>query len=118
MDRIACGMSEEWLAPFILLVLRDGHSRADELSRSIAELGFGAVRSGEFYRTLRGMEREGMISATPELPGCWPPLGRYGITESGEAFLGFWADYLEQYRGEMDLFLRFYSGAAARVGNV
>lgn len=118
MDRTVHGMSDGWLAPCILLVLRGGDLRGGDLSRRVTELGFGPFRSWEFDRALREMEREGMISSIPELSGCWPPLQRYAITESGEAFLGFWADYLEERRAEATLFLGFYAGTTARVGSV
>jgi PadR family transcriptional regulator, regulatory protein PadR len=34
----------------------------------------------------------------------------YTITDAGEAYLGFWAKALEQYRRNMDAFFRVYWG--------
>ncbi len=84
--------------------------------------GFDALRPAAVYRALRQMEREGMIVSEPaaseetqEAPSVlWPPRRRYEITETGEAYLAFWADALEQYREEMNLFLKLYAEHSAR----
>jgi PadR family transcriptional regulator PadR len=34
----------------------------------------------------------------------------YTITDAGEAYLGFWAEALEQYRRNMDAFFSPYTG--------
>jgi hypothetical protein len=38
----------------------------------------------------------------------------YSITDSGEAYLDFWADALEQYRRNVDVFFRMYTGRPPR----
>ena len=39
-----------------------------------------------------------------------PPRRVYTITDAGEAYLGFWAEALEQYRRNMDAFFSLYTG--------
>ena len=82
--------------------------------------GFGldALRPAALYRALRGMEREGMILSAPSPEGeslaLWPARKRYEITPSGEAYLTFWANALEHYREEMNLFLKLYAEHSTR----
>ena len=84
--------------------------------------GFDALRPAAVYRALRRMEREGMILSGSAAPGeteegpsvLWPSRQGYEITENGEAYLAFWADALEQYREEMNLFLKLYAEHSAR----
>ena len=39
-----------------------------------------------------------------------PARRMYTITDAGEAYLDFWAEALEQYRRNMDVFFRLYTG--------
>lgn len=103
-------MSDGWSVPFLLLFVREGCSGFWELTKRLADVGFEAVHPGEVYHTLRRMEREGVLVSEPDFTGERPSLRRYGITEAGEAYIEFWAGSVEQYREEMDLFLRFYAG--------
>jgi PadR family transcriptional regulator PadR len=110
----ASSLSQDWLIPFLLLFMRDGVSYDGHLEERIGELGFGGVRLEEMYRTLWKMEREGMILCYREGSGFKIPRWRYSIAEPGEAYLEFWADSLEQYREEVDLYLRTYADGSAR----
>jgi PadR family transcriptional regulator, regulatory protein PadR len=38
----------------------------------------------------------------------------YSITDAGEAYLDFWAEALEQYQRNMDIFFRLYIDGPAR----
>ena len=42
--------------------------------------------------------------------GAGPARRVYTITDAGEAYLGFWAEALEQYRRNMDAFFSLYTG--------
>lgn len=121
-EQMARNWSRGWLIPFLLLRVRDGNARGRELMRMVLGSGFDALRPAAVYRALRQMEREGMIVSEPAASGetqeapsvLWPPRRRYEITETGEAYLAFWADALEQYREEMNLFLKLYAEHSAR----
>lgn len=106
-----------WLLPFLLLCIKE-ESSAHELRESIDELGFRRVSAKELHAALREMEREGLISSGWNTAISGLPRRRYGLTGSGEAYLEFWVDSLQQYRKEMDIFLEFYDGRARREGSL
>ncbi len=102
-------LSVDWIVPFLLLGLRERNSYGYELTRRIADLGFGATRLGTVYRTLRQMEKEGMVASEGDGLDSRLSRRRYSITEPGEAYLEFWAGSLAWYRKEIDLFFRLYN---------
>ena len=108
----------DWLIPFLLLCMRERDPYGHELAREIIAAGFAAVRVGEIYRVLRRMEAEGLIFCEREEPDCTLSLRRYGLTETGEAYLDFLAHSLELYRVDVDYFLGAYRGGSTREENV
>lgn len=100
----------DWLVPFLLLCMRGGDLRGHELMGRMADLGFGAVRPGEVYRTLRRAEGEGLVFSEQERMGYLLSRRRYGLTEPGRAYLEFLAGSLESYREEIGTFLEAYAG--------
>jgi PadR family transcriptional regulator, regulatory protein PadR len=102
----------QWLAPFLLLCVRDSDADVGELAERLGSLGFGAVIPARVYRTMRRMREEGLIRehlvvANGGLPGSGAKK-QYGLTATGESYLDFWGDSLEQYGEELGLFLRLY----------
>ena len=98
----------DWLVPFLLLCLRDGDLRGQEIMGRMAKFGLGAVRPGELYRELRQAEAEGLVRSERERLGYLLSRRRYGLTESGRAYIEFLADSLGVYREEIENFLRAY----------
>jgi len=107
-------LSTSWLVPLLLLLMRERDSYGQDLTRRVAHLGFGATRPGTVYRTLRQMEKEGIILSKRDGIGCRLPRRKYSITEAGEDYLEFWANSLAEYREDMDLFLEVYAGEIER----
>src|SRR3712207_8951967 len=60
--------------------------------------GFEAMNPGTLYRTLRQMEKEGIVESTWETSRGGPARRMYSITDAGRAYLDFWAKSLEQYQ--------------------
>ena len=104
-----------WLVPVILLTLREWNSYGYELMERAAAFGFEAMNPGTLYRTLRQMEKEGIVESTWETSKGGPARRMYSITDAGEAYLDFWAEALEQYRRNMDAFFRMYTGRPPRT---
>ena len=77
-------------------------------------LGFEAMNPGTLYRTLRQMEKEGIVESTWETSRGGPARRMYTITDAGRAYLDFWAKSLEQYQKTMDNFFRLYTGRPPR----
>jgi PadR family transcriptional regulator, regulatory protein PadR len=103
-----------WLAPVVLLTLREWNSYGYELMERTAAFGFGAMNPGTLYRTLRQMEKNGHVKSRWETSRGGPARRMYSITEAGEAYLDFWAQALKQYQRNMDAFFRLYSGRPPR----
>jgi hypothetical protein len=102
-----------WLAPFLLLYVRDGYARIGELTEKLSGLGFGAVTPERAVQTMRRMQEEGLVREDPTVTDGAPSgpgqaRERYGLTPVGESYLSFWGDSLEQYGEELGLFLRLY----------
>ena len=102
-----------WLVPVILLTLREWNSYGYELMERTAAFGFEAMNPGTLYRTLRQMEKEGVVESKWETSKGGPARRMYTITDAGEAYLDFWAEALEQYRRNMDAFFSLYTGRPA-----
>lgn len=102
--------SKNWLVPILLLMLREWSSYGYELMEKVATFGLAAMNPGTFYRTLRQMEKDGMVRSSWDTSETGPARRMYSITEAGEAYLKYWADSLNQYQRLMDTFFRLYTG--------
>ena len=99
-----------WLVPVILLSLREWNSYGYELMERASAFGFEAMNPGTLYRTLRQMEKEGVVESSWETSRGGPARRMYTITDAGRSYLDFWAKSLEQYQQTMDTFFRLYMG--------
>ncbi len=103
-----------WLVPVILLTLREWNSYGYELMERSTAFGFEAMNPGTLYRTLRQMEKDGVVESAWETSKGGPARRMYTITDAGEAYLDFWAKALEQYQRNMDTFFKLYTGQSLR----
>ena len=108
----ARGDVSDWLMPFLLLCMRGGGLYGHELLREMEGLGFGAVRPGQVYRTLRRAEQEGLISSEKGDLTYLLSRRRYRLVEAGEAYVEFLADSFASYKREIEAFLRAYEERA------
>jgi len=76
----------------------------------MSTFGLAAMNPGTFYRTLRQMEKDGMVSSNWDTSEGGPARRVYSITDAGEAYLNYWARSLHQYQRMMDTFFRIYTG--------
>ncbi len=102
--------SKNWLVPILLLMLRQWSSYGYELMEKMSTFGLAAMNPGTFYRTLRQMEKDGMVSSSWDTSEGGPARRVYSITDAGEAYLNYWAESLDQYQRMMDTFFRLYTG--------
>lgn len=112
--RAAEARPRNWLVPVILLSLRDWNSYGYELMERATAFGFEAMNPGTLYRTLRQMEKDGIVESTWETSKGGPARRMYSITDAGKTYLDFWAKSLEQYQQTMEAFFRLYTGAPRR----
>jgi hypothetical protein len=111
---IAALPDARWLALFLLLYVRDGDFRIDELAEGLDDLGFGAATPEELHKTMQQLKEEGLLEEDPLVPDGVPSgsgAEGYGLTLAGESYLHVWGDYLEQYEKGLGHFLRLYKGS-------
>lgn len=102
--------SKNWLVPILLLMLRQWSSYGYELMEKMSTFGLAIMNPGTFYRTLRQMEKDGMVSSNWDTSEGGPARRIYSITDAGEAYLNYWVQSLDQYQRMMDTFFRIYTG--------
>ncbi len=102
--------SKNWLVPVVLLMLQRWNSYGYELLERIAAFGLAAINRGTFYRTLRQMEKDGMVNSFWDTSEDGPARRIYSITDAGEAYLKYWVDSLGYYQKMTKLFFELYSG--------
>jgi PadR family transcriptional regulator PadR len=106
--------SRSWSVPVILLMLRQWNSHGYELMERLVEFGLQTMNPGTFYRTLRQMEKEGMVSSIWNTSAAGPARRVYSITQAGEAYLKFWVESLDQYQKMMNTFFELYTFPTAQ----
>src|SRR5215204_600796 len=72
-----------WLVPVILLALREWNSYGYELMERASAFGFEAMNPGTLYRTLRQMEKDGVVESSWETSRGGPARRMYSITDAG-----------------------------------
>src|ERR1700682_4574737 len=88
--------SKNWLVPILLLMLREWSSYGYELMEKMATFGLSAMNPGTFYRTLRQMEKDGIVCSSWDTSEGGPARRVYSITDAGEVYLKTWSESLNQ----------------------
>ena len=102
---------ERFAEPALLLLLRERPAHGYELVDALEELTPGdRVDLGNLYRSLRALEREGLVASRwdADAPGAAKRV--YELTEAGRALLDDWATALGRARDRIDVFLDRYRG--------
>ncbi len=106
------GQPRSWLQPFLLLSLEQWQSHGYELIRRLAVFGFEVVDPGSVYRTLRQLERDGLVESDWDTTTEGPARRRYKVTDSGRTYLNGWAGALRGYQYMLDQFFSTYPAEA------
>jgi poly-beta-hydroxybutyrate-responsive repressor len=101
---------KDWLVPMLLLLVRQWSSYGYELMERMGTFGIAMMNPGTFYRVLRQMEKDGMVSSSWDTSGGGPARRIYSITDAGEAYLKVWAESLGRYQRTMETIFRLYMG--------
>lgn len=100
------------LVPYVLLAVSMQRAHGYLIEEYLRGLGFLSVEMSTLYRTLRQLEKDGLLSSTWG-PGPTGPARRsYSLTDVGRALLGSWAGTLNTYRDMIDRFFGLYQPAA------
>lgn len=98
-----------WQEPVLLLCLRERDSYGYELMERSWEFGLADLNSPTAYRSLRQMEKEGVIESGWETSRAGPARRVYSITDAGIDYLRSWAEFLRSYQQTTKSFLRTYA---------
>jgi len=109
--------SKNWHVPVILSMLRQWNSYGYELMEKMSAFGLSTMNPGTFYRTLRQMEKDGVVSSSWDTSEDGPARRVYSITEAGEAYLKLWTESLDQYQKMMNTFFSLYTGQPSEQKN-
>jgi len=69
-----------------------------QLSQRLAESGMPQFDSGTVYRTLRQLEKTGLVSSFWDTSESGPARRMYSLTKAGEIFLSAWIEALQNYQ--------------------
>lgn len=102
------GLPKNFIRPCILLLVKEGGAHGYDLLEKLSELGLPKSDPGGLYRTLRWMEREGLVQSWWVTSDVGPPRRSYQLTAEGEDWLHAWAGALRESRRIVSGFLRRY----------
>jgi poly-beta-hydroxybutyrate-responsive repressor len=88
----------ELLATSLLGLLRDWNAHGYQLAQRLADAGLPPFDVGTIYRTLRQLEKAGLVSSLWDTSESGPAKRTYSLTGAGERFLGSWAAMLKRYQ--------------------
>ena len=88
----------ELLSTSLLAFLKNWNAYGYQLSQRLAEAGMPEFDSGTVYRTLRQLEKTGMVSSFWDTSESGPARRMYSLTKAGELFLTGWINTLQNYQ--------------------
>jgi PadR family transcriptional regulator, regulatory protein PadR len=107
----------DFMIPYILLALSMQRAHGYLIEQYLRGLGLMNVELSTLYRTLRQLEKDGLVHSTWE-PGPDGPARRiYSLTDAGRWWLDSGAATLASYRTLIDRFFGSYSGPAREQRN-
>jgi poly-beta-hydroxybutyrate-responsive repressor len=86
------------LTTTLLAFLKNWNAYGYQLSQRLVEAGLPAFDSGTVYRTLRQLERTGLVSSFWDTSESGPARRMYSLTKAGDLFLSGWIDVLGKYQ--------------------
>lgn len=102
------------LASSLLAFLRNWPAYGYQLVRELSKAGLPAFDSANVYRTLRQLERSGLVSSFWDTSESGPARRMYSLTRAGEAFLDLWLDVLSHYQDILQSALNSYDNLRKR----
>jgi len=107
---------ERFIEPCILLLLAQRNRHGYALRDELVQIGLAQeVDFGNLYRTLRRMERGGIVESHLVEQSTAPTRRVYRITPQGRTLLGFWVSSLRQTKRVLDRFLHAYRNSSIKV---
>jgi len=95
----------EMLTANLLALLKNWSGYGYELAKKLEEAGYGAYNSGTLYRTLRQMEKNGLISSLWDTSTDGPARRVYSVTSVGTSFLNNWMSLIDLHKSALLSFM-------------
>jgi len=86
------------LTTTLLAFLRNWNAYGYQLAQQLQQAGLPSFDSGTVYRTLRQLERAGLVSSFWDTSESGPARRMYSLTKAGDIFLSSWIDVLGRYQ--------------------
>src|SRR5437763_9250194 len=102
----------DMLIPYVLLAVSLQRAHGYLIEEYLKGLGFFSLEMSTLYRTLRQLEKDGLLLSTWEAGPAGPARRAYTLTDAGRAWLDSGALALEGYRAMIDNFFGLYAGLA------
>ena len=102
-----------WLQPFLLLALEQWQSHGYELIRRMSTFGFETLDRGSVYRTLRQLEKDGLVVSGWDTSKDGPARRLYSLTDAGRVYLSTCAASLRGYQMMLNQFFTLYPSPGA-----
>jgi poly-beta-hydroxybutyrate-responsive repressor len=109
------GLPRNFIRPCLLLLIAEQPSHGYDLLERLGAIGVLPVDPGGLYRTLRAMDREGLVSSSWELSRVGPARRTYRLTDEGMEWLHAWAGALRESRTIISNFVRRYEASLERA---
>jgi PadR family transcriptional regulator PadR len=103
-----------FVEPCLLLLLRERPSHGYELADRLRTIGFAEGDPAAVYRTLRGLERDGLACSTWRSSAAGPARRTYHLTPAGLSALDAVTREVRDTRRTLDAYLDRYSRFADR----
>jgi PadR family transcriptional regulator PadR len=101
----------ELVVPYVLLAVSLQRAHGYAIEEYLRQVGLLGIEMSTLYRTLRQLEKDGLLRSSWE-PGPAGPARRvYALTDVGTTWLDTWAATLSAYRGMIDRFFGLYTGS-------
>lgn len=86
------------LSSSLLAFLRRWNAYGYQLVQELGKSGLANFDSTTVYRTLRQLEKAGLVSSFWDTSESGPARRMYALTKAGEAFLDIWIDLFGRYQ--------------------
>lgn len=91
-------LTGDLLSSSLLAYLRRWNAYGYQLVQELGKAGMENFDSTTVYRTLRQLEKAGLVSSFWDTSESGPARRMYAITKSGETFLDLWMDVFRRYQ--------------------
>ncbi len=91
-------LTGDLLTSSLLAFLRQWNAYGYQLVQELSKAGLPGFDSTTVYRTLRQLERAGLVSSFWDTSDSGPARRRYSLTKAGETFLDLWYEMFGKYQ--------------------